>query len=127
MLNKYGFNFSKSLGQNFIIDDEVCPQMAYLAKANEDTAIIEIGPGIGVLTKELCRVSGKVLAIELDKRLYPVLAETLGEFVNFELVEGDALELDLKTLIAEKLGGFEDIKVCANLPYYITSSLNFYI
>jgi 16S rRNA (adenine1518-N6/adenine1519-N6)-dimethyltransferase len=123
LLNKYGFNFSKALGQNFIIDDEVCPQMAYFSGADKNTAVIEIGPGIGVLTKELCRVSGKVLAIELDKRLYPVLDETLSEFDNFELVEGDALELDLNQLIEEKLCGFDDIKVCANLPYYITSPI----
>jgi 16S rRNA (adenine1518-N6/adenine1519-N6)-dimethyltransferase len=123
LLKKYGFSFSKALGQNFLIDDEVCPRMAYELCADKKTAVIEIGPGIGVLTKELCRVAGKVVAIELDKRLYPVLEETLGNFGNFELVEGDALKLDLNGLISEKLSDYDDIKVCANLPYYITSPL----
>ena len=123
LLKKYGFSFSKALGQNFLIDSEVCPQMAYYLGADEKTAVIEIGPGIGVLTKELCKTAGKVAAIELDKRLYPVLEETLGDFDNFELIEGDAMKLDLKALIDEKFSGFDDIKICANLPYYITSPL----
>jgi len=123
LLKKYGFSFSKALGQNFLIDDEVCPRMAEELCADEKTAVIEIGPGIGVLTKELCRVAGRVVAIELDKRLYPVLEETLADFDNFELVQGDAMKLDLNALISEKLGNFEKIKVCANLPYYITSPL----
>ena len=121
LLNKYGFSFSKALGQNFLIDDSVCPAMAEYLAADESTGVIEIGPGIGVLTKELCKRAGKVVAIELDKRLYPVLNETLGDFDNFELVEGDALKLDLNELINEHFEGFENIKVCANLPYYITS------
>lgn len=121
ILSKYGFTFSKALGQNFLIDADVCPTMADLLEADENTGVLEIGPGIGVLTKELCKVAGKVVAIELDKRLYPVLADTLGDYNNFELVEGDVMKLDLNQLIAEKLNGFEEIKVCANLPYYITS------
>ena len=123
LLKKYGFSFSKALGQNFLIDSEVCPQMAYYLGADEKTLVIEIGPGIGVLTKELCKTAGRVAAIELDKRLYPVLEETLGDFDNFELVEGDAMKLDLGALIDEKTDGFDDVKVCANLPYYITSPL----
>ena len=123
LLKKYGFSFSKALGQNFLINNEVCPAMAESLKADEKTAVIEIGPGFGVLTKELCKTAGRVIAIELDKRLYPVLEETLGGFVNFELVEGDALKLDLNALISEKLGDYDDVKVCANLPYYITSPL----
>lgn len=123
LLKKYGFSFSKALGQNFLIDETVCPRMAQSLNSDEKTAVIEIGPGIGVLTKELCKRAGKVVAIELDKRLYPVLDETLSSFDNFELVQGDALKLDLNELINEKLSDFEDIKVCANLPYYITSPL----
>ena len=123
LLKKHGFNFSKALGQNFLIDEYVCPEMAQSLNANEKAAVIEVGPGIGVLTKELCKTSGKVVSIELDKRLYPILSETLGEFDNFELVEGDALKLDLNSLINEKLSEYEDIKFCANLPYYITSPL----
>jgi 16S rRNA (adenine1518-N6/adenine1519-N6)-dimethyltransferase len=121
ILSKHGFTFSKALGQNFLIDNNVCPTMADMLNSNDDTAVLEIGPGIGVLTKELCKVSGKVVAIELDKRLYPVLSETLGDYDNFELVEGDVMQLDLASLIEEKFKGFKSIKVCANLPYYITS------
>ncbi len=123
LLKKYGFSFSKALGQNFLIDEEVCPKMAENLGADKKTAVIEVGPGIGVLTKELCRVSGRVAAIELDKRLYPVLSETLGNFDNFELIEGDAMKLNLKELIDERLSEFDDVKFCANLPYYITSPL----
>ncbi len=123
LLKKYGFSFSKALGQNFLIDEEVCPKMAENLGADKKTAVIEVGPGIGVLTKELCRVSGRVAAIELDKRLYPVLSETLSSFDNFELIEGDAMKLNLKELIDERLSEFDDVKFCANLPYYITSPL----
>ncbi|MBQ7740763.1 MAG: 16S rRNA (adenine(1518)-N(6)/adenine(1519)-N(6))-dimethyltransferase RsmA [Eubacterium sp.] len=121
ILSRHGFNFSKALGQNFLINEEVCPEMARLLEADGDTGVIEIGPGVGVLTKELCKTAKRVVAIELDKRLYPVLEETLGDYGNFELVEGDALELDLNSIIAEKLSDCKSIKVCANLPYYITS------
>ena len=123
LLGKYGFSFSKALGQNFLIDDEVCPQMAAYLNADEKTGVIEIGPGIGVLTKELCKTAGKVAAIELDKRLYPVLAETLGAYNNFSLIQGDAMKLDMKKLIEDEFEGYKDVKVCANLPYYITSPL----
>lgn len=121
ILSKHGFTFSKSLGQNFLIDRTVCPAMAEMLNADKDTGVLEIGPGIGVLTKELCKTAGKVVAIELDKRLYPVLDETLSEFHNFELVEGDVMKLDLAELIDKKFIGFNTVKVCANLPYYITS------
>ena len=121
ILTAHGFTFSKALGQNFLIDPGVCPEMARQLNADQDTGVIEIGPGIGVLTKELCRVAGKVIAIELDKRLFPVLKETLGEFDNLEIVEGDVLSLDLAALIEEKFSGMKSVKVCANLPYYITS------
>ncbi len=121
LLSAHGFKFSKALGQNFIVDEEVCPAMAKALCANKKTLVIEIGPGIGVLTKELCRVAGRVCAIELDKRLYPLLGETLGDYKNFELVEGDVMKLDLKKLIEEKSRGFTSVKICANLPYYITS------
>ena len=121
ILTSHGFTFSKALGQNFLVDPDVCPEMAKRLGADKDTGVIEIGPGIGVLTKELCRVAGKVVAIELDKRLFPVLGETLGEFDNLEIVEGDVMELDLAALISEKFSGMKSVKVCANLPYYITS------
>lgn len=121
ILTSHGFTFSKALGQNFIIDPEVCPAMADALCADEKTGVLEIGPGIGVLTKELCKVCGKVISIELDKRLFPVLKETLSEFDNLEIVEGDVLKLNLQEIIKEKLGGMHSVKVCANLPYYITS------
>lgn len=121
ILSKHGFTFSKALGQNFLIDPDVCPRMADCLNADEKTGVIEVGTGVGVLTKELCRVAGKVVAVELDKRLFPVLDETLGDCDNLELVNGDILKLDLKKLIEEKFDGFTSVKVCANLPYYITS------
>lgn len=121
LLKRHGFKFSKSLGQNFIIDEEICPAIAEALNADRKTAVLEIGPGIGVLTKELCRVAGKVVSVELDKRLFPVLEETLGDFGNFTLVEGDFMKLDLAELIEKEFSGYDKIKVCANLPYYITS------
>lgn len=123
ILTKHGFTFSKALGQNFLIDSDVCPTMADMLNADESTGVLEIGPGIGVLTKELCAVAGKVVAIELDKRLYPVLDETLADCDNFELVCGDAMKLDLNELINEHFADCDEVKVCANLPYYITSPM----
>lgn len=121
ILSAHGFNFSKALGQNFIIDDTVCPAMADMLNVDESTGVIEVGPGVGVLTKELCKRAGKVVSIELDERLYPVLEKTLADYDNFELVKGDVMKLDLHGIIAQKLSGFKEVKVCANLPYYITS------
>ncbi len=121
VLAKHGFTFSKALGQNFLIDADVCPQMADSLNADENTGVIEVGPGIGVLTKELCRVAGKVVAIELDKRLFPVLDETLSACDNLEIISGDVMKIDLKKLIEEKFSDCTSVKVCANLPYYITS------
>lgn len=121
ILSKHDFTFSKALGQNFLINDEVCPAMADMLSAGDNTGVIEIGPGIGVLTKELCRTAKKVVAIELDKRLFPVLEETLDSCDNLEIVEGDVMKLDLGELIREKFTDCKNIKVCANLPYYITS------
>lgn len=123
ILSRHGFTFSKALGQNFLINPEICPAMAESLHADEHTGVIEIGPGIGVLTKELCQTGARVVSIELDKRLFPVLKETLGEFTNLEIIEGDALKLDLNALIEEKFSETEKIKVCANLPYYITSPI----
>lgn len=123
VLSRHGFTFSKALGQNFIIDGDICPEMVRLAGVDNDTLAIEIGPGIGVLTKELCTNAGKVIAIELDKRLLPVLSETLCQFNNLEVINEDVMKIDLKKLIDEKKGELKKVRICANLPYYITSPI----
>lgn len=120
ILSRHGFNFSKGLGQNFLINPSVCPKMAELSGAKEGVGVIEIGPGIGVLTQELCSLAEKVVAIEIDKRLIPVLSETLNEFDNVKVLNDDVMKLDLNKLIKEEFGDMK-VVVCANLPYYITS------
>lgn len=120
ILGRHGFTFSKSLGQNFLINPSVCPRMAELSGAAQGVGVIEIGPGIGVLTNELCALADKVVAVELDRRLLPVLEETLAEYDNIKVINADVLELDLQKLIEEEFAGME-VVVCANLPYYITS------
>lgn len=121
ILNQHGFQFSKSLGQNFLIDPEVCPRMAEESGVTKETGVIEVGPGFGVLTQQLALRADKVVAIELDKRLPEVLADTLSDFDNVTVVSGDVMEIDLHNLIAEQFPNYKDIVVCANLPYYITS------
>lgn len=121
LLTKNGFSFSKSLGQNFLINPAVCPKIAEMGGCRKGTAAIEIGTGIGVLTKELALRCDRVVAVEIDERLKPILDETLADFDNIEIVFADVLKTDLKALIAEKLSGYAEIYVCANLPYYITS------
>lgn len=123
LLKRHGFTFSKALGQNFIVNEKICPAMAQSLNADNKTGVLEIGPGIGVLTKELCAVAGKVVSVELDSRLFPILSETLCDCDNNEIVEGDALKMNLNALIEEKFSEMSDIKVCANLPYYITSPI----
>lgn len=120
LLNRHGFKFSKALGQNFLINPTVCPRMAEACGADENTGVIEVGPGFGVLTAELAKRAKKVVSIELDERLLPVLDETLAEFDNIEVINSDVLKVDLHKLIEEKFSGMK-VAVCANLPYYITS------
>ncbi len=120
ILSRHGFTFSKALGQNFLINPSVCPRMASCSGAGKGVGVIEVGPGIGVLTNELCQLADKVVAVELDKRLLPVLDETLAEYDNIKVVNADVLELDLNQLIKDEFDGLE-VVVCANLPYYITS------
>ena len=120
VLSRHGFHFSKALGQNFLINGSVCPRMAAECGAGECEGVIEVGPGIGVLTWELSQVAKKVTAIELDQRLFPVLEETLADCDNVKIVPGDVMKLDLHQLIQEEFGG-GPVCVCANLPYYITS------
>lgn len=120
ILSRHGFTFSKKLGQNFLINPTVCPRMAEACGAGAGTGVLEVGPGIGVLTTELAARAEKVCAVELDSRLLPVLSETLAEHHNVHVVQGDVMELDLHTLLEQEFGGLK-IAVCANLPYYITS------
>lgn len=120
ILSRHGFHFSKALGQNFLINGSVCPRMAAECGAEDCAGVIEVGPGIGVLTWELSQVAKKVAAIELDQRLFPVLEETLEGCDNVKIVPGDVMKLDLHRLIQEEFDG-GPVCVCANLPYYITS------
>ncbi|MCR4747471.1 MAG: 16S rRNA (adenine(1518)-N(6)/adenine(1519)-N(6))-dimethyltransferase RsmA [Clostridiales bacterium] len=120
ILKKNGFSFSKALGQNFIIDPEVCPMMAEAAIPDAGFGVLEIGPGIGVLTAQLAQRAERVVAVELDDRLPPILSETLKDFDNVKIVSGDVLKLDLKKLIETEFPGMK-VVICANLPYYITS------
>lgn len=122
LLRAEGFSFKKSLGQNFLVNPDVCPAMA-AASCDKDTAVIEIGPGIGVLTKELAKSAGKVVAIELDERLKPVLEKTLSEFENTKVIFGDIMKLDIAEIIQKEFAPFSKVCVCANLPYYITSPI----
>ena len=120
VLEKNGFHFSKALGQNFLINPSVCPRMAALSGAADCAGAVEVGPGIGVLTRELSQVAKKVVSIELDKRLLPVLDETLADCDNVKILNADVMKLDLRRMIEEEFPGGE-VAVCANLPYYITS------
>ncbi len=122
VMQRHGFTFSKALGQNFLINPTVCPRMAELGGAKPGVGVIEIGAGVGVLTKELSKRADKVVCIEIDDRLLPVLDETLSECANVEIVHADVMKVDLRALIEEKFRGME-VVVCANLPYYITSPI----
>ncbi|MCL2086259.1 MAG: 16S rRNA (adenine(1518)-N(6)/adenine(1519)-N(6))-dimethyltransferase RsmA [Oscillospiraceae bacterium] len=125
LLQKHGFSFSRSLGQNFLINPSVCPKIARLGgvgETNENVGVLEIGAGVGVLTRELALRYKKVVVVEIDKTLAPVLEETLAEFLdtNTKIIYGDILELDLKELLESHFKGM-DVVCCANLPYYITT------
>ena len=120
LLEQYGFHFSKAKGQNFLVASWVPRSIAEEAGVDERAGVLEIGPGIGSLTQQLCLRAGKVCAVELDRRLEPILGKTLGEFSNLELVWGDAMKLDLAALVREKFPGLRPM-ACANLPYYITT------
>lgn len=122
LLARHGFRFSKSMGQNFLIEDWVPRDTAESCGADESIGVLEVGPGIGPLTRELAKRAGKVVSVELDHRLYPVLAETMAGFDNFTLVEGDIMKQDLSALVAEHFDGLRPV-LCANLPYNITTPL----
>lgn len=126
LLEKYGFKFSKSLGQNFLINPSVCPKIAELGKAEKGYGILEIGTGFGTLTAELAKRADKVTAVEIDSRLLPVLEETLSDFNNINVINDDIMKVNIKELIATEFSGMKK-SVCANLPYYITSPVIMYL
>ena len=120
LLARHGFHFSKAKGQNFLIQSWVPERIAEEAGACGDCGVLEIGPGVGPLTQQLCLGAKKVVAIELDNNLKPILSETLADFSNLEIIWGDAMKMDLAALVAEKFQGLRPM-ACANLPYYITT------
>ena len=122
LLAQHGFHFSKAKGQNFLIAPWVPQSIAEESGVGEDVGVLEIGPGIGPLTQQLCLRAGKVCAVEVDTRLQPILAETVGEFENLEILWGDVLKQDIPALVKEKFPGLRPM-ACANLPYYITSPI----
>ncbi len=122
LLAEHGFHFSKAKGQNFLIAAWVPQNIAQEAGVDETAGVLEIGPGIGPLTQQLCLRANKVCAVELDKRLAPILKQTVGEFQNLEIIWDDVLNLDVAALVAEKFPGLRPM-ACANLPYYITSPI----
>ena len=122
ILEKHGFNFSKGLGQNFLINPDICPKIAEMGNANSEYGIIEIGTGFGTLTAELAKRARKVVAVEIDSRLLPILDETLEEFDNIKIINMDVMKCDFNNLIKEEFDGM-NVAVCANLPYYITSPI----
>lgn len=120
LLARHGFRFSKSMGQNFLIESWVPTDIAYASGAAEGCGVLEVGPGIGPLTSQLAKRADKVVSVELDKALLPILAETMAGYDNFELVPGDILKTNIPALVAEKFPGLTPL-ACANLPYNITS------
>ena len=122
LCSRYDFALSKGFGQNFIINPGICPRIAEEAGIGPGWGALEVGPGIGVLTEQLCKRADKVVSIEVDKRLPPLLEETMADYDNFKLVLNDVLKVDLKALLAEEFGD-KPVAVCANLPYYITSPI----
>ena len=123
ILKKYGFSIKKSLGQNFLIDPNILQNIVSHAKLTKESAVIEIGPGIGALTEHLARKAGQVVAVEIDQRLLPVLEDTLSPYDNVEIIHSDILKTDVEDVIQEKLAGYKDIMVVANLPYYVTTPI----
>ncbi|WP_053954858.1 16S rRNA (adenine(1518)-N(6)/adenine(1519)-N(6))-dimethyltransferase RsmA [Inediibacterium massiliense] len=122
IVSKYGFKFSKSLGQNFLIDENILTKIVDGADVGKEDAVIEVGPGIGTLTQALSERASKVIAVEIDKKLIPILGETLSACHNVEVVNGDILKIDLHQLIGEKCEK-RSVKVIANLPYYVTTPI----
>lgn len=122
VLQKYNFNFQKKFGQNFLIDTHVLEKIIEESGITKDDFVLEIGPGIGTMTQYLCENAREVAAVEIDKNLIPILADTLSAYDNVEVINDDILKVDINKLAEEKNGG-KPIKVVANLPYYITTPI----
>ena len=122
IIKKYGFSFQKRFGQNFLIDSHVLGKIVDAANITKNDAVIEIGPGIGTMTQLLCERAAKVVAVEIDRQLIPILEETLSGYDNVRTVNADVMKIDLQDLIAEEFSGM-NVKVVANLPYYITTPI----
>lgn len=120
IIQKYGFTFQKKYGQNFLIDSSILDKIIDSAGITKDDCVLEIGPGIGTMTQRLCEAAGKVVAVEIDDKLIPILADTLQMYENVEVIHNDILKVDIKSL-SEKENGGRPLKVVANLPYYITT------
>lgn len=123
ILEKYGFSFKKSLGQNFIIDSNTLERIVVNAGVTKESGVIEIGPGIGALTEQIARHSNRVLAFEIDQRLIPILEETLEDYKNVKVINQDILEADVKGIIKDYFDEGQPLKIVANLPYYITTPI----
>ncbi|HWK22916.1 MAG TPA: 16S rRNA (adenine(1518)-N(6)/adenine(1519)-N(6))-dimethyltransferase RsmA [Ureibacillus sp.] len=123
ILNKYGFSFKKSLGQNFLVDPNILRNIVGHANLTKDSGAIEVGPGIGALTEHLARAAKKVVSFEIDQRLLPVLEDTLSPYDNVKIIHSDILKADVEKVINEEMLGIEDIMVVANLPYYVTTPI----
>ncbi|MBO0961758.1 16S rRNA (adenine(1518)-N(6)/adenine(1519)-N(6))-dimethyltransferase RsmA [Neobacillus sp. MM2021_6] len=123
ILEKYGFSFKKSLGQNFLIDTNILKKIVSFANLDENAGAIEIGPGIGALTEQLARTSKKVVAFEIDQRLLPILQDTLSPYENVKIIHKDVLEADVQVVMDEEFTGMDDVMVVANLPYYVTTPI----
>ena len=122
ILQKYQFTFQKKFGQNFLIDTHVLDKIIRAADIGKDDMVLEIGPGIGTMTQYLAEAAGKVIAVEIDKNLIPILTDTLSGYENVQIINGDVLKLDIQRLVEEENAG-RPIKVVANLPYYITTPI----
>ncbi len=123
IIAKYGFSFKKSLGQNFLIDQNILNNIVAAAELDETKGALEIGPGIGALTQRLAEAAGKVTAVEIDNRLIPILRDVLADERHTTVIHGDVLKLDLKQLFEEQFAGVSGVSVVANLPYYVTTPI----
>ncbi len=122
LINKYDFKTMKRFGQNFLVDESVLRAIIDCSELSKDDCVLEIGPGLGVMTQMLCERAGRVLAVEIDRELIPILKVSMFGYDNFKLINEDILKLNLKTILEENFGSFP-VKVVANLPYYITTPI----